>query len=85
MPKVNEEVVQISRKAKNTIPATIYEGKETIELRVGGRKESLTNLQKPFWPDLGISKGDLLQYGRIGDLWQPMLAETGRASLENFL
>jgi bifunctional non-homologous end joining protein LigD len=32
------------------------------ELKVGGRLVSLTNLQKPFWPDLGITKGDLLQY-----------------------
>ncbi len=23
---------------------------------------TLTNLRKPFWPELGITKGDLLQY-----------------------
>jgi bifunctional non-homologous end joining protein LigD len=28
----------------------------------GARDVSLTNLRKPFWPDLGITKGDLLQY-----------------------
>lgn len=33
-----------------------------VELRVGDRKLKLTNLQKPFWPELGITKGDLLQY-----------------------
>jgi bifunctional non-homologous end joining protein LigD len=27
-----------------------------------GREVRLTNLQKPFWPERGISKGDLLQY-----------------------
>jgi bifunctional non-homologous end joining protein LigD len=27
-----------------------------------GRTVRLTNLQKPFWPELGITKGDLLQY-----------------------
>jgi bifunctional non-homologous end joining protein LigD len=27
-----------------------------------GREVRLTNLTKPFWPDLGITKGDLLQY-----------------------
>ena len=29
---------------------------------VAGREVRLTNLQKPFWPDLGITKGALIQY-----------------------
>jgi len=29
---------------------------------VGDRHVTLTNLRKPFWPALGITKGDLLQY-----------------------
>jgi bifunctional non-homologous end joining protein LigD len=29
---------------------------------VGDREVKLTNLDKPFWPALGIAKGDLLQY-----------------------
>jgi bifunctional non-homologous end joining protein LigD len=29
---------------------------------VGGREVRLTNLRKPFWPERGISKGDLIQY-----------------------
>jgi bifunctional non-homologous end joining protein LigD len=28
----------------------------------GGREVRLTNLRKPFWPELGITKGDLIQY-----------------------
>src|SRR4051812_35502184 len=32
------------------------------ELEVAARRVSLTNLGKPFWPELGITKGDLLQY-----------------------
>lgn len=28
----------------------------------GPREVQLTNLQKPFWPELGITKGDLLRY-----------------------
>ena len=32
------------------------------DVRVGGRTVTLTNLRKPFWPDLGITKGDLLRY-----------------------
>lgn len=31
-------------------------------LDFGGRELRLTNLQKPFWPKLGITKGDLLRY-----------------------
>ena len=33
-----------------------------LELRVGRRTVSLTNLGKVFWPELGITKRDLLQY-----------------------
>jgi bifunctional non-homologous end joining protein LigD len=33
-----------------------------IELTVGRKKVRLTNLRKLFWPDLEISKRDLLQY-----------------------
>src|SRR3954467_8442641 len=32
------------------------------EVGVGGKTVTLTNLQKPFWPELGITKGDLIQY-----------------------
>jgi bifunctional non-homologous end joining protein LigD len=35
---------------------------ETAIVRVGDREVTLTNLRKPFWPDLGITKGDLIQY-----------------------
>jgi bifunctional non-homologous end joining protein LigD len=32
------------------------------KLKVQGRDVQLTNLDKPFWPELGITKGDLIQY-----------------------
>jgi bifunctional non-homologous end joining protein LigD len=32
------------------------------EIRAGGRTLKLSNLDKPFWPDEGITKGDLLAY-----------------------
>ena len=35
---------------------------DAMELRFGDRAVRLTNLRKPFWPELGITKGDLLQY-----------------------
>jgi bifunctional non-homologous end joining protein LigD len=31
-------------------------------VHIGGRAVHLTNLQKPFWPALGLTKGDLLRY-----------------------
>jgi bifunctional non-homologous end joining protein LigD len=33
-----------------------------VVLSIGGNKVRLTNLQKLFWPEDGITKGDLLQY-----------------------
>lgn len=33
-----------------------------VTLTVDRRDVRLTNLRKPFWPDLGITKGDLIQY-----------------------
>ena len=35
---------------------------DTVEVRLGDRAVRLTNLRKLFWPDLGITKRDLLQY-----------------------
>ena len=32
------------------------------DVRAGRRAVHLTNLRKPFWPEQGITKGDLLQY-----------------------
>lgn len=31
-------------------------------IAIGEQQVKLTNLQKPFWPDLGVTKRDLLQY-----------------------
>lgn len=33
-----------------------------VALDVGGREVRLTNLEKVFWPEVGITKGDLIQY-----------------------
>jgi bifunctional non-homologous end joining protein LigD len=35
---------------------------ENATVVVGGREVRLTNLVKPFWPELGLTKRDLLQY-----------------------
>jgi bifunctional non-homologous end joining protein LigD len=35
---------------------------DSVVLDLDGCRVKLTNLRKPFWPELGVSKGDLLQY-----------------------
>ena len=35
---------------------------DNADIRLDGRATRLTNLRKPFWPELGITKGDLLRY-----------------------
>jgi bifunctional non-homologous end joining protein LigD len=35
---------------------------DNVEVRLGDRAVRLTNLRKLFWPELGITKGDLIQY-----------------------
>lgn len=39
------------------------------DVRVGGKTVALTNLKKPFWPELGITKGDLLRYYAAVSRW----------------
>jgi bifunctional non-homologous end joining protein LigD len=35
---------------------------DDVVVEADGREVKLTNVNKPFWPELGITKGDLLQY-----------------------
>ena len=35
---------------------------EQLEIKIGGREVKLTNLNKLFWPELKITKRDLIQY-----------------------
>ena len=35
---------------------------DNVQVRAGGKLVQLTNLRKPFWPELSITKGDLLRY-----------------------
>jgi bifunctional non-homologous end joining protein LigD len=41
---------------------TIPRDSEDVVVEAEGRPVKLTNVNKLFWPDLGITKGDLLQY-----------------------
>ena len=47
---------------QKTLHPLIPSDVDNAELKVGGKVVRLTNLRKPFWPDLGITKGDLLRY-----------------------
>ena len=47
---------------KATTRLVIPKDQTGIELEVEGKLVKLTNLGKPFWPELGITKRDLLQY-----------------------
>jgi bifunctional non-homologous end joining protein LigD len=45
-------------------------------LDVDGRRVKLTNLRKLFWPELGVTKGDLLQYyADVAPLLLPHVAD----------
>src|SRR3954471_7547480 len=47
-----------------------------VELAVVGKNVALTNLQKPFWPELGITKGDLIRYyAQIANVLLPHLRD----------
>jgi len=45
-----------------TLNSLVLPDADNVEVIVGGNVVRLTNLRKPFWPDLGITKGDLLRY-----------------------
>ncbi len=45
-----------------TGPVEIPRGLKVWDLQAGHRRVRLTNLDKLFWPELGITKRDLLQY-----------------------
>lgn len=36
--------------------------RDSLVVEFGARETTLTRLRKPFWPDLGLTKGDLLRY-----------------------
>ena len=47
-----------ARRARIALPSDA----DNVTMTVGGRDVRLTNLRKPFWPALGITKGALIQY-----------------------
>jgi len=50
------------RRTAKTTELKLPKNKVNVEVEVEGRLVKLTNLDKPFWPKLGITKRDLIQY-----------------------
>jgi bifunctional non-homologous end joining protein LigD len=48
--------------ARHAARPEIPTDRENVTLTIEGREVRLTNLRKPFWPELGITKGDLIRY-----------------------
>jgi bifunctional non-homologous end joining protein LigD len=61
MPSAEPRSSRSTRVKPATTPA-LPRDRDTVVLDVDGREVRLTNLRKPFWPERGITKGDLLQY-----------------------
>ena len=52
-----------SRAPRRAVPRVeIPRGVKDADVTVDGRAVHLTNLPKPFWPELGLTKRDLIQY-----------------------
>lgn len=57
-------------------PGALLAGRNQIDVRFGDRRVRLTNLKKPFWPELGITKAGLLEYYlRVSDVLLPHLRD----------
>jgi bifunctional non-homologous end joining protein LigD len=63
-------------KARKAIAVDIPRDVDNASLAVDDREVRLTNLRKAFWPELGITKGDLLQYyATVATLLLPHLVD----------
>ena len=53
-----------TRRSTNSVfrSSVIPDNRDDVLLDFDGKKVKLTNLRKPFWPELGVTKGDLLRY-----------------------
>jgi bifunctional non-homologous end joining protein LigD len=64
------------RKTRSVRVRQIPHNQNTVDFDAGGKIVHLTNLRKVFWPDLGITKADLLQfYMDISPVLLPHLAD----------
>jgi bifunctional non-homologous end joining protein LigD len=64
------------RRTRQILPSGIVQNQDTVDFDAGGKTVRLTNLRKVFWPDLGLTKADLLQfYIDISTVLLPHLAD----------
>jgi bifunctional non-homologous end joining protein LigD len=62
-PAIVTRSEDLGRKKNSPIPSIkLPRNKVNVEVEVNGRVVKLTNLDKLFWPKLGITKRDLIQY-----------------------
>jgi bifunctional non-homologous end joining protein LigD len=77
----NRPVAQKARRrtrfqANGLIPVEIPSDRDVAEVQIGDRRVRLTNLRKLFWPELGVTKGDLLRYyAKVSDVLIPHLRD----------
>jgi bifunctional non-homologous end joining protein LigD len=58
------------------MPLKVPRDADNVTLTVDRKDVRLTNLRKPFWPSLGLTKGDLLQYyADVADVLLPHLRD----------
>ena len=56
-------MISLATKRTPVPPSSIIPAKvNDVTLTIGGKSVRLTNLHKPFWPELGVTKGDLLRF-----------------------
>lgn len=66
----------MSGEARRAAPTTAIPEAGSATLAVAGREVKLTNLDKPFWPEEGITKGALIQYyADVAPLLLPHVAD----------
>jgi len=65
--RTDKDASEVRREVAESVPDVIRKGKRTLRL---------SNLDKPFWPEEGITKGDLLAYYRdVAPVLVPHLRE----------
>jgi len=60
-PAVHHAATRVARRRAPSA-VTIPRNVDNAVLTIAGREVTVTNLRKLFWPDLGVTKADLLQY-----------------------
>src|SRR5688572_1540456 len=62
-PAVVERTSTPAKRRNVRVPSVnLPKNKNTLDVEIDGRVVKLTNLGKPFWPKLGVTKRDLIQY-----------------------